>query len=74
MPPLVSQLIPESDAFRRNGDAVKRGRSLLVLEAMKMEHSILAPVDGFVEAIAEATGAQVATRDTLVVITGEIAA
>jgi geranyl-CoA carboxylase alpha subunit len=56
------------------GDAVKRGQSLLVLEAMKMEHSILAPIDGFVEAIAVATGAQVATRDTLVVITGELAA
>jgi geranyl-CoA carboxylase alpha subunit len=63
-----------TQVFVSVGDAVKRGQSLLVLEAMKMEHSILAPVDGFVEAIAVATGAQVATRDTLVVITGEIAA
>jgi len=28
------------------GDAVKRGATLLVLEAMKMEHSIAAPTDG----------------------------
>jgi geranyl-CoA carboxylase alpha subunit len=63
-----------TQVFVSVGDAVKRGQSLLVLEAMKMEHSILAPVDGFVEAIAVATGAQVATRDTLVVITGEVAA
>jgi biotin carboxyl carrier protein len=62
MPPLVSQLIR---------DPVKRGQPLLVLEAMKMEHSILAPVDGFIEAIAVAKGAQVATRDTRVVITAE---
>jgi biotin carboxyl carrier protein len=47
---------------------------LLVLEAMKMEHSILAPVDGFIEAIAVAKGAQVAARDTLVVITAELVA
>src|SRR5262245_15969577 len=28
------------------GDAVKRGTTLMVLEAMKMEHSITAPMDG----------------------------
>jgi 3-methylcrotonyl-CoA carboxylase alpha subunit len=28
------------------GDAVKRGATLMVLEAMKMEHSIAAPMDG----------------------------
>ncbi len=33
------------------GDKVKRGDTLLVLEAMKMEHSILAPADGVVESL-----------------------
>jgi len=31
------------------GETVKRGQPLLVLEAMKMEHSIAAPADGVVE-------------------------
>jgi biotin carboxyl carrier protein len=56
------------------GERVKRGQPLLVLEAMKMEHSILAPVNGLVELIAVAKGAQVATRDTLIVIAAEPAA
>jgi geranyl-CoA carboxylase alpha subunit len=62
-----------TQVFVAVGDPVKRGQPLLVLEAMKMEHSILAPVDGFIETIAVAQGAQVATRDTLVVITAEFA-
>jgi len=38
------------------GQAVKHGETLLVLEAMKMEHSILAPRDGVVDAIGYAVG------------------
>ncbi len=33
------------------GDAVKIGDALMVLEAMKMEHSINSPIDGIVEAV-----------------------
>jgi len=33
------------------GDAVKRGAILMVLEAMKMEHSIAAPMDGKIDRI-----------------------
>jgi 3-methylcrotonyl-CoA carboxylase alpha subunit len=33
------------------GDAVKRGATLMVLEAMKMEHSIAAPMDGKIERV-----------------------
>ncbi|MBK8458397.1 MAG: hypothetical protein IPL47_15875 [Phyllobacteriaceae bacterium] len=40
------------------GDAVKKGQPLLVLEAMKMEHTIAAPHDGVIAEIA-AEGAQV---------------
>lgn len=50
------------------GDAVTRGQLLLVLEAMKMEHQIVAPLDGVVETVAASRGTQVATRDILVVI------
>ena len=33
------------------GDQVKRGATLMVLEAMKMEHSIAAPMDGTIERV-----------------------
>jgi biotin carboxyl carrier protein len=35
----------------RPGDAVARGQVLLVLEAMKMEHSIRAPRDGVLKSL-----------------------
>ena len=33
------------------GEKVRRGAVLVILEAMKMEHSITAPADGVVEAV-----------------------
>jgi 3-methylcrotonyl-CoA carboxylase alpha subunit len=47
------------------GDAVVKGQPLLVLEAMKMEHTIAAPHDGVIEEIA-AEGAQVTDGTVLV--------
>ncbi|MBV9992654.1 MAG: biotin/lipoyl-binding protein [Alphaproteobacteria bacterium] len=41
------------------GDAVKKGQPLAVLEAMKMEHTLSAPADAVVEAVAVAPGDQV---------------
>jgi len=41
------------------GDVVKAGQTLLVLEAMKMEHEIKAPYDGTVTEIAAIEGAMV---------------
>ncbi|MBD3584832.1 acetyl/propionyl/methylcrotonyl-CoA carboxylase subunit alpha [Salinimonas sp. HHU 13199] len=38
------------------GEAVKKGATLLVMEAMKMEHNITAPSDGTVKAIYYASG------------------
>jgi len=35
----------------RAGQRVKRGEALLVLEAMKMEHTIIAPADGIIERV-----------------------
>ncbi len=47
------------------GDSVSRGQPLLVLEAMKMEHTITAPHDGVVTEIA-AEGAQISEGSVLV--------
>ncbi|MEA2757424.1 MAG: geranyl-CoA carboxylase alpha subunit [Methylobacteriaceae bacterium] len=56
------------------GARVARGEIVAVLEAMKMQHEIVAPADGTVESIAVQPGAQVATRDPLVVVKLERAA
>ncbi|MEQ8348279.1 MAG: acetyl/propionyl/methylcrotonyl-CoA carboxylase subunit alpha [Sneathiellaceae bacterium] len=48
------------------GTAVAKGEALLVLEAMKMEHTIAAPGDGVIEAMPFAAGAQVQEGDVLV--------
>ena len=50
----------------REGDTVTRGQKLLTLEAMKMEHSLVAPFDGVVAELAAQAGAQV-TEGTLLV-------
>jgi 3-methylcrotonyl-CoA carboxylase alpha subunit len=43
----------------RPGQAVQRGATLMVLEAMKMEHTITAPADGTVAAVHFGVGEQV---------------
>ncbi|MFC5142979.1 carboxyl transferase domain-containing protein [Actinomycetospora rhizophila] len=50
------------------GEVVRAGRTLLVLEAMKMEHVVAAPVSGTVGTIAVAAGDTVATGDALLVV------
>ena len=50
------------------GEKVKAGQKLMVLEAMKMETTINAPVDGTVKAIHTPPGTQVAAGDLLAVI------
>jgi len=50
------------------GAAVKRGQRLAVIEAMKMEHSLTAPVDGTVAEITAVPQAQVAEGAKLMVI------
>jgi len=53
----------------REGEQVSIGQPLLALEAMKMEHNMLATRDGKVSALATAIGTQVATGQLLLEIT-----
>jgi 3-methylcrotonyl-CoA carboxylase alpha subunit len=50
MPGRIIQVLVAAQA------AVRRGETLLVLEAMKMEHSVTAPADGIVERLNYAVG------------------
>ncbi len=59
MPGRVIAVEVEADA------KVVKGQKLLTLEAMKMEHTLTAPFDGVVEALAAAAGAQVREGETL---------
>lgn len=50
------------------GDTVKEGQLLVILEAMKMENEIVAPKDGTVAQVVTSKGAVVDTGSPLVII------
>lgn len=52
----------------KEGQIVKAGELLIVLEAMKMENEILSPKDGKVESIKVSEGTNVALGDILITI------
>jgi propionyl-CoA carboxylase alpha chain len=52
----------------RVGDRVREGQVLVVLEAMKMEHSLKAPHGGVVSEVRHESGEQVETGTVLVVV------
>jgi biotin carboxyl carrier protein len=54
--PLPGKII---DLRVKAGDKVSKGQPLLVLEAMKMEHTVTAPADGVLVELAVEPGRQV---------------
>ncbi|MCC0006237.1 MAG: acetyl/propionyl/methylcrotonyl-CoA carboxylase subunit alpha [Methylobacteriaceae bacterium] len=53
------------------GETVKKGQRIVVLEAMKMQHEIVAGRDGVLEAVSVKEGDQVATRHVLATLAAE---
>ena len=60
--------VPIIDVLVKVGDTVKKGQPLIIMEAMKMEHTIVAPFDGAVEAIYFAAKEQVKEGAELVAL------
>ena len=59
---------PEAPAFVEVGDAVKKGQTILIVEAMKVMNPITAPSDGTVKQILVTNGQPVEFGEVLVVI------
>ena len=51
--------------LKATGDSVKAGEVVLILEAMKMENEITAPVDGTIDSLSLTEGSTVAGGDLL---------
>ena len=62
MPGRVTRLMVET------GSTVRRGQPLMVIEAMKMEHTIIAPADGKVERVRFAVGDMVEEGTELITL------
>lgn len=57
------------DVLVEPGVQVEKGQTLVILEAMKMEHPLKSDVDGIVEAVNTSKGDQVKLRQLLVTVT-----
>jgi biotin carboxyl carrier protein len=64
--PMPGQVV---DVRASEGDPVKKGQTLLVLEAMKTQQPFVAPFDGVIASLPVQKGQQVADGDVLVVVT-----
>ncbi len=65
--PLGARVVSVSVA---EGDMVKTGQVLAVLEAMKMEHAVLAPFDGKISALLTQAGTQVRAGAQMMTVIG----
>ncbi|MGB1403467.1 MAG: acetyl/propionyl/methylcrotonyl-CoA carboxylase subunit alpha [Porticoccaceae bacterium] len=59
------------DVMAKQGDRVEAGQTLIVLEAMKMEHALKAGISGVVTAVSCEAGQQVKSKQLLATIEGE---
>ena len=59
------------EVFAKPGETVSKGQTLVILEAMKMEHPLKADVDGIIESVTVKQGDQVKLRQLLVTIKSE---
>jgi len=59
------------DVFVKVGDRVEKGQRLAIVEAMKMEHSLLAPQSGAIVEVSAEAGAQVAEGARLILLAAE---
>lgn len=53
---------------KSGGETVKKGETIFILEAMKMENEIIAPRDGVIAQVTAVKGASVNTGDVLAVL------
>jgi len=66
-PKLVKAFIPGTirEVYHKPGDFVKKNTPILILEAMKMRNSVLAPLDGEIKTIYVKTDYKVAKNENL---------
>jgi len=65
VPPMPGRVV---EVRVKEGDAVRKGAVLLVLEAMKMRNEITAPMDGVVRDLRVEVGTNARAHDTLLVV------
>jgi glutaconyl-CoA/methylmalonyl-CoA decarboxylase subunit gamma len=67
-PPMPGKVV---EVRVREGETVRAGQVLLVLEAMKMRNEVTAPVDGVVRSLRISAGSNVRAREPMLVIAPE---
>ncbi|MGP8077372.1 MAG: biotin/lipoyl-containing protein [Thermoplasmata archaeon] len=65
LPPMPGKIV---ELRVREGERVRRGQILLVLEAMKMRNEIASPTDGTVRGLAVSVGANVRAREPMLFV------
>ena len=71
----ASRELPPAAKLQRplSGDKVARGQTLIVLEAMKIQHQLKAVLDAEIESVSVKEGQQVSNRTVLVTMSGAAA-
>lgn len=59
---------------RSVGESVSQGDVIVVVESMKMEYSLTAPIDGVVSSLLVSMGTQVARNQVVAIVSPEVSA